>query len=176
MTSCLRVLPQSLVVTGLLLCLALAPVASADARALRWQELIPAHLADKPLLSPTIDHNAPDVLTQLSPWGDLAMSELVVPELDGEDVTIAGFIVPLNLTEDNRVDEFLLVPYFGACVHVPPPPVNQIIYVTSSAGLDADRIYEAWQVTGRLAVAAKQSALAQAGYSMRAEELTLYGY
>ncbi len=48
--------------------------------------------------------------------------------LDGKVVKIAAFIVPL---EDNmqEADEFLLVPYFGACVHTPPPPPNQMVYV-----------------------------------------------
>lgn len=48
--------------------------------------------------------------------------------LDGKTVKIAAFIVPL---EDNmqEADEFLLVPYFGACVHTPPPPPNQMVYV-----------------------------------------------
>lgn len=164
---------------ALLVLLLAGAFAAADApRALRWRELIPASLADQPVGPPAVDHTNPDVFTQLSPWGDLPMSELVVPELDGADVTIAGFVVPLNLTEDNRVDEFLLVPYFGACVHVPPPPPNQVIYVTAAEGegLAAERIYDAWEVRGRLTVAARQSAMAQAGYSLRADELTLYGY
>ncbi len=52
--------------------------------------------------------------------------------LDGRHVKIAAFIVPL---EDNmqEADEFLLVPYFGACVHTPPPPANQMVYVRMPA-------------------------------------------
>lgn len=53
--------------------------------------------------------------------------------LDGKLVKIAAFIVPL---EDNmqEADEFLLVPYFGACVHTPPPPPNQMVYVKMKGG------------------------------------------
>lgn len=49
-------------------------------------------------------------------------------DLNGKEVEIAAYIVPL---EDNmqEADEFLLVPYFGACVHTPPPPPNQMVYV-----------------------------------------------
>lgn len=150
--------------------------ALADPRALRWPELIPESLAGVPVAPPSPDHSGatPD-LTQLSPWGDLEMSALLVPELDGERVTISGFVVPLNLTRDNRVDEFLLVPYFGACVHVPPPPPNQVIFVTSEQGLDAERIYEAWTVTGTLRVEARRSAMADAGYSLAAAGIRLYG-
>ncbi len=48
--------------------------------------------------------------------------------LDGKRVVIAAFIVPLE-DDMQRADEFLLVPYFGACVHTPPPPPNQMVYV-----------------------------------------------
>jgi hypothetical protein len=48
--------------------------------------------------------------------------------LDGKRVVIAAFIVPLE-DDIQRADEFLLVPYFGACVHTPPPPPNQMVYV-----------------------------------------------
>ncbi|HSG91531.1 MAG TPA: DUF3299 domain-containing protein [Pseudomonadales bacterium] len=149
--------------------------AADEVRTLRWPELIPAHLADVPVAPAPVDHGGGTDLTQLSPWGDLQMSALLVPELDGLEVAIAGFVVPLNLTVDNRVDEFLLVPYFGACVHVPPPPPNQIIYVTAEPGLDAAHLYEAWTVTGTLQVSARQSALADAGYSLAATGIRLYG-
>jgi hypothetical protein len=48
--------------------------------------------------------------------------------LDGKRVIIAAFIVPLE-DDMQQADEFLLVPYFGACVHTPPPPPNQMVYV-----------------------------------------------
>ena len=152
------------------------PGADAETRALRWPELIPDHLADVPLAAPAIDHGGfGDNLTQLSPWGEIAMSELLVGELDGVSVTISGFVVPLDLAADDRVRTFLLVPYFGACVHVPPPPPNQVIYVTSERGLDLERIYEAWTVTGTLQVQTTESALASSGYAITADQLRLYG-
>ena len=52
----------------------------------------------------------------------------VVEELDGQTVRIPGYLLPLELIGD-RVNEFLLVPYVGACIHVPPPPLNQIVSV-----------------------------------------------
>lgn len=160
-----------------LLFLATLPVfqAAADARALRWPELIPESLAEVPLAPPLVAHSGfGGTLEQLSPWGELPMSELLVGELDGMEVTISGFVVPLDLAADDRVREFLLVPYFGACVHVPPPPPNQVIHVTSVEGLAVDRIYEAWSITGTLRVEATESALASAGYAIAADEVKLY--
>ena len=160
---------------GVILLLLAVDASAEEARRLKWTELIPAHLAATPLTPLAIDHASPDPMAQPTPWGALAMSELVVPELDATRVRIPGFIVPLNITRDQTVDEFLLVPYFGACVHVPPPPANQIIYVTTSPGLAADRIYEAWEVEGVLRTAAVDSAMAQAGYQIEADSVALYG-
>lgn len=155
---------------------ALGPSArAAELRTLQWPELIPAHLADVPIQPQAIEHSGATDLTQLSPWGDLPMSELLVPEVDGVRIRISGFIVPLNLTADDRVDEFLLVPYFGACVHVPPPPPNQVIHVRHARGLDAGRIYDPWTVTGTLQVGGSRNAMADSGYSLEASELVLYG-
>jgi hypothetical protein len=49
-------------------------------------------------------------------------------KLNGKVVKIPGFVVPLEDYEEEAA-EFLLVPYFGACVHTPPPPPNQLVYV-----------------------------------------------
>lgn len=48
-------------------------------------------------------------------------------ELDGKRIRLAGYLLPLDLSGMETRD-FLLVPYVGACIHVPPPPKNQIIY------------------------------------------------
>lgn len=167
--------PLSALLSTLLL--AALPVfdAAAEAREVRWPELIPEALADVPLAPPPAAHTGFGAnLAQLSPWGDLPMSDLLVGDLDGEEITISGFVVPLDLADDDRVREFLLVPYFGACVHVPPPPPNQVIHVTSTEGLALDRIYEAWSITGTLRVEATESALASAGYAIAADEVQLY--
>jgi Uncharacterized protein conserved in bacteria len=47
---------------------------------------------------------------------------------DGTRVKIPGFMVPLE-DDAEKVSEFLLVPYVGACIHTPPPPPNQIVHV-----------------------------------------------
>jgi hypothetical protein len=52
----------------------------------------------------------------------------VLKALNGRVVRVPGFVVPLEDYVESA-SEFLLVPYFGACVHVPPPPPNQMVYV-----------------------------------------------
>lgn len=73
-------------------------------------------------------------------WRTLGALDLVTGKapaslkaLDGKVVEIAAFIVPLE-DDMQESDEFLLVPYFGACVHTPPPPPNQMVYVKMRGG------------------------------------------
>lgn len=68
----------------------------------------------------------------------------------GEVVAISGFIVPLEVNEKQQVTQFFFVPYFGACIHYPPPPPNQIIYSRLEGGLDDININQAYTLTGVL--------------------------
>ena len=98
------------------------------------------------------------------------------PELDDVDVKLPGFIVPLDVGKDGLVSEFFLVPYFGACIHVPPPPPNQIVYVKADKGLALDSIYEAYWVTGRMKFAKKTTQLGAAAYTLAASKVEIYKY
>lgn len=86
-------------------------------------------------------------------------------ELDKKWVRIPGFIAPLS-QEDEDITEFLLVPYFGACIHSPPPPTNQIVFVqTSEMGripLD-DSFYPVW-VEGMIELDKSETDLGNASY------------
>ena len=92
----------------------------------------------------------------------------VVASLDGKRVHIGGYVVPLDF-EATRIKEFLLVPFVGACIHVPPPPPNQIIYVKSDKGFDVKGQFDPVYVTGTLRTTAAATGLADTGYSLDAE-------
>jgi uncharacterized protein len=94
----------------------------------------------------------------------------VVTSLDGKRVHIGGYIVPLDF-DATRVKEFLLVPFVGACIHVPPPPANQIVYVKAEAGFDVQGTFDPVWVTGILKVTTAFTGLAEAGYSLQAEKV-----
>lgn len=96
----------------------------------------------------------------------------VVESLDGKRVHIGGYVVPLDFAA-TTVKEFLLVPFVGACIHVPPPPPNQIIYVKTDKGFDVQGSFDAVYVTGLLRVATTATGLADAGYSIQAEKVDL---
>ena len=73
--------------------------------------------------------NTPDAISDR--YQQALVSTNIVPEMNGQAVRIPGFIVPLEFNDDEDVTQFFLVPFFGACIHVPPPPPNQIILVNS---------------------------------------------
>jgi hypothetical protein len=140
----------------------LAPEWTSSARRIDWPDLIAKDAHAGPSLRGLVQHG------QLSAIDFAADGATVVPELNGQEVTIAGFMVPLRFEAD-RVSQFLLVPYAGACIHVPPPPPNQIILVDSAEPVEASGMLEAVTVTGILHVADLRLELAQVAYTLDAE-------
>jgi len=93
-----------------------------------------------------------------------------VAELDGKRVRIGGYVVPLDF-EATTIKEFLLVPFVGACIHVPPPPANQIVYVKTDAGLEITGQFDPVWVTGTIKTEPAFTGLADTGYSLTAERI-----
>jgi hypothetical protein len=111
----------------------------------------------------------------MTPAPALAATTNVVKELDDVQVKIAGYILPLDF-EETIVKEFLLVPYVGACIHVPPPPPNQIIYVTSEDGVEVTGMYTPVWATGTLKAHSVSRELADVGYTMTLDRTEPYEY
>ncbi|MCZ4372254.1 DUF3299 domain-containing protein [Vibrio diazotrophicus] len=97
----------------------------------------------------------------------------VRPELNGSTVKIPGFVIPLE-GDENTVTEFLLVPYFGACIHVPPPPPNQIIYVKLPQGAPIQQLWDVVYVIGTLKTESMSVELADTGYVIEGTEIAEY--
>jgi len=100
-------------------------------------------------------------------WVQPDLDAPVVKALDGQSVSLPGFVVPLE-GDSEVITEFLLVPYFGACIHVPPPPPNQIVHVTIKGGVPIDSLYDAIVVTGIISTETWSGEIAQVGYKMKA--------
>lgn len=99
----------------------------------------------------------------------------IVKELNGKYVKIPGYIVPLDIDfEKGTFSEFLLAPYFGACIHVPPPPSNQIIHVKPANPLKQKWLDDAVWVTGTITTDSIDSEYGFAGYSMNEVDLKVY--
>ena len=147
---------------------------------LTWEDLVPNDyvfmnpldkLSDEEYYALTDDsEKTQELMDQVKQLMDFAP---IVDELDGKTVRISGYAVPLDYDEQN-VREFLLVPYFGACIHVPPPPGNQTVYVTSEEGLEMQGLWDPISVVGKLETVHVSSDLAEAGYSIAANDVEPY--
>ena len=89
-------------------------------------------------------------------------------------ISIKGFMIPLDYNS-KKVDEFLLVPFIPACMHVPPPPANQVVLVKMSKGKKADSSYFPIKVSGSLSLGKKQG-LIDSSFSMVATEVSEIKY
>ena len=145
-----RVLRGGIVMTLLLSALTLAD----DARELDWKELIP-------------ERSSPE---------QSVYALGVVDELNGVQAKLPGFIVPLELAGDGKLKEFLLVPYFGACIHYPPPPANQIVYVKLDEPVELETTWDPIWAIGELKTEFHESDLGSAGYTMMAQTIEIYEY
>ncbi|OCR24535.1 lipoprotein [Pseudomonas syringae] len=154
------------------------PLWATETRVLTWEEMIPpdapkitpitAPIHDLSKLSDALSVESAPAAHQVAPHAP------VVKALNGQRVRLPGYIVPLEVSEEGRVIEFLLVPYFGACIHVPPPPSNQIVHVTSELGVKVDELYQPYWIEGPMQVKASTSELADAGYQMEADQILVY--
>jgi hypothetical protein len=149
-------------------------VPAGAARELDWDELLPqdarARFSGGP---PPPTH---DTLGEGGLAAQQMMDFSVNKALDGALIKIPGFIVPLDVGKDGLVTDFFLVPYFGACIHVPPPPPNQIVHVRISKGIALDSIYEAYWITGRMKVVNKSTRLGASAYQLAASSVEIYKY
>jgi len=96
------------------------------------------------------------------------------PEYDKKRIRIPGFIVPLSFGENNSITEFFVVPYFGACIHVPPPPPNQIIFGKYPEGFKLDALYDAFWIEGTLSTSLVENDMATSAYSIDIFQITDY--
>ncbi|MFY8326837.1 DUF3299 domain-containing protein [Pseudoalteromonas sp. ZZD1] len=101
-------------------------------------------------------------------------SSKVIAEFDQKAIRIPGFIVPLTSNAEQNVTEFFIVPYFGACLHMPPPPPNQIIYSTSEQGIKLDSLYEPFWFEGTLVIESIENSVASSAYRLQLNNVAPY--
>ena len=101
-------------------------------------------------------------------------SSNIVPDHLKKNIRLPGFVVPLEFNEQQLVTEFFLVPYFGACIHNPPPPPNQTLYVASLDGIEIEDIAMPIWVHGQLQDKVIENDTAKSVYFMQLEEFEMY--
>ena len=149
-----------------------------DIRELEWDALIPEDWRPDVLMD---QYNA-DEISDDDPRAQQLLDKLralwneapVVPALEGQRVKLPGFVVPLEM-DAKKIDQFLLVPYYGACIHVPPPPANQTVHVvTGESEAFEGQLFDTVWVTGTMRVERLSSDLADAGYRLENASVAPY--
>ncbi|MDT8439704.1 MAG: DUF3299 domain-containing protein [Wenzhouxiangellaceae bacterium] len=154
---------------AVIVALLLAATVSAQMREIEWNELMPPDEAQAWIDNQMgVDHSG------AGPSSAVFQSFRTVGELDGQRIRIPGFVVPIETTPEGRLSEFFLVPYFGACIHVPPPPANQIIYGRLAKPIEMVNIWDAFWMEGQLNIEDVSNETADSAYTMDVSALKLY--
>lgn len=150
------------------LCVAtLAPAVAADPPIERWLDLTPPgwnpYAKMNPLLFGRIQDGTPEAVAAMEQVREALDNAPTVEALQGRAARLPGYVVPLHSTRDG-ISSFLLVPYFGACIHTPPPPANQIVFVQLKKPSKSLRSMDAVRVVGQLALDRQQTGMGASGY------------
>jgi hypothetical protein len=147
---------------------------SANVQEVNWKDLVPPGFDPNRLLKKyyqdvaMLKDNDPRAVRLAEELQKAWESAPVVEALDNKIVRLSGFLVTLE-GDGKAVSEFLLVPFFGACIHVPPPPSNQIVLVRTAANpFKVKQMFQTVSVTGRLRAEAVRNDVASASYVIEA--------
>ncbi len=148
---------------------------ASDARELDWLELMSSE--DRKRLEQedlSVAHDGAESAFGQDMKSRQAPGFAAVRTFDQQRIKIAGYFVPLEETDAGELVEILFVPYYGACIHVPPPPANQIIYAKLRKPLSETSMFDAYWLEGTLVAQSHKNELAEVGYSMSDAFLTLW--
>ena len=138
-------------------------------REITWDDLIPSGVPYGEIVGPGQMDEVNDTWV---PEFD-ANARKVNTRLDGKPVKLPGYIIPFDVTSAG-VTSFMLVPYVGACIHVPPPPPNQLVFVTTQTPWPNESLWDPVWVYGRLSAKAMSTQIADVGYQIAAERIEAY--
>lgn len=138
--------------------------AAAPAREITWDDLIPPDVPYAQIIGEGEMDEGSDTWNPIFDENATKLNE----SLDGVLIKMPGYIVPLEIGTKG-VTTFLLVPYVGACIHVPPPPPNQLVLVTTPEPWPDDKLWDPVWVTGELRTHLQSNELAETGYAMVAD-------
>lgn len=148
-----------------LLWLPMLATAGSAPREIDWLEMMPAdELKALERMADSIDHSggiADAIFT----------SERTVAKMDGVRGKLPGYLVPITTNGKREVVDMFLVPYFGACIHMPPPPPNQIVYIKPKTPIKIGELWEAYYAIGTLRVTKTRNKVATAVYTLDLERI-----
>ena len=144
-------------------------VAGSGFRDIKWDELVPKGWDP----TQSFRTRSAGIVSDADPRAWKLMKEFrvvldnapTVDSIEGTRVKIPGYVVPLETT-NGALKEFLLVPYFGACIHTPPPPANQVIFVRTDKPAPGFKTMDTVWVSGTLHATRFDSFAGKSGYTM----------
>lgn len=167
----------------------LNPTQAANYEEIDWVALMPeddlSALLNRPeFLNDIADGSAADSVDdfaskqledeQAQRYQQALVSTRVIEAFDGKAIRIPGFIVPLEQNDEQKATAFFVVPYFGACLHMPPPPPNQILYVEYKEGIAVENLYDPYWFEGTVKIDNHESVLGTSAYSLVLDSFALY--
>ena len=172
-----RALPALLLALGMAALAGCGPAADSSlvsagaVQELRWEELVPKNWDPtrryRNLSLESLRDNDPRAIQMLDEMRAVWDNAPVNVALDGTAARLSGFVVPLDNTQGG-IREFLLVPYFGACIHTPPPPANQIVHVVAADTVKGLHAMDTVRVSGLLKAARYASVdMGVSGYEIK---------
>lgn len=150
-------------------------------REIGWEELMPdgeeerlAQLYQQQMAmlysgGPIAEGSAGDQMIQIGTFN-------TVKELNETKVRIPGYTVPFEFGANAEITEFLLVPYYGACLHAPPPPPNQTVFAMTEEPIKLRNLAQAVWIEGTMYTQTQESELADAAYTIRVDKVETYEY
>lgn len=160
---------RKLIVTAAVFAALPQAVLAATFRKITWDDLIPAGVPYSEIIGegemdeqndfwrPKFDENATKLNTSL----------------DGAYIKMPGYIIPIDLSADG-ITSFILVPYVGACIHTPPPPPNQLVFVTTEIPWPNEDLWDPVWVTGFMHNQLQSTEVAEIGYSLAADKIEVF--
>jgi hypothetical protein len=156
-------------------------LAARGVREIGWEELMPegeeerlAQLYQQQMAllysgGPIMEGSAADQMIQIGTFN-------TVKELNETKVRIPGYTVPFEFGANAEIGEFLLVPYYGACLHAPPPPPNQTIFAMTDEPIKLRNLAQAVWIEGTIYTQTQESELADAAYTIQLDRVEIYEY
>ncbi len=156
-------------------------LAARGVREIGWEELMPegeeerlAQLYQQQMAllysgGPIAEGSAADQMIQIGTFN-------TVKELNEIKVRIPGYTVPFEYGANAEITEFLLVPYYGACLHAPPPPPNQTVFAMTDEPIKLRNLAQAVWIEGTMFTQTQESELADAAYTIRVDRVETYVY
>ncbi|HJT99165.1 MAG TPA: DUF3299 domain-containing protein [Rhodanobacteraceae bacterium] len=134
---------------------------------LDWLKMMPAADLEALKHPPQVQHVGRVRMKQFGSYDTVA-------DVTNRKIKLPGYVVPIESDDQGRMTEFFFVPFFGACIHVPPPPPNQIVFAHLAKPVKTPEIWDPYWLRGELRVETKKNKLAGSAYAMADASLVPY--